>query len=354
MQDFKNGIIIRYLTEKKYRVLRHSVFVVGLLLLFFNSDMKTELSDPYKTYLHLSVWIVFVCMFYINMYLLIPRFFFKGRYEIYIILLILLVIGSLLIVMYVSNYMHVITAANLKVDKRQNMNFFNGILVSIPIILTTTTLKLFNRWIKDNKRISELKNLALTTELTSLRNQIQPHFLFNMLNNVKALIRKDPEMATEVIIKLSDFLRYQLYENDNDKTLLTVEINFITNFLKLEEIRRDHLKTTIQCEPELVKKNIFLPPHIFTAFIENAIKYSLSATEATSFIHISFMASDGQLHFECRNSKDPKLALNPNKKYSGLGLTNTKRRLELLYQDDYQLNITVQETEYSVKLTIPI
>lgn len=354
MQDFNNGIIIRYLTEKKYRVLRHSVFIVGLLFLFSNSNMKTELTNPYKTYLQLSIWVVFVCMFYINMYVLIPHFFFKGRYEIYILLLILLVTASLLIVMQVSNYMHFITKTNLQEDAQQHMNFFNGILVSIPIILTTTTLKLFNRWIIDNKRISELKNLALTTELMSLKSQIQPHFLFNMLNNVKALIRKDPAMATEVIIKLSDFLRYQLYENDNDKTFLLAEINFITNFLKLEEIRRDRLITTIQCEPELVKKNIILPPHIFTAFIENAIKYSLSANEGTSFISISFIASDGQLHFECRNSKDPYLTLNPNKKYSGLGLTNTKRRLELLYQDNFHLDITAEETEYIVKLTIPV
>lgn len=354
MQDFKNGVIIRYLTEKKYRVLRHSVFVVGLLFLFFNSNIRTELLNPYKTYLHLSVWIVFLCMFYINMYVLIPRFFFKGRYEIYLLLLILLVIASLLIVMQVSDYMHFITKTSVQVDAKQHQNFFNGILVSIPIILTTTTLKLFNRWIKDNKRISELKNLALTTELTSLRNQIQPHFLFNMLNNVKALIRKDPEMATEVILKLSDFLRYQLYENEHEKTLLTDEINFITNFLKLEEIRRDHLNTTVYCESGPIKKNIFLPPHIFTAFIENAIKYSQSTNEGTSFIHISFIASDGQLHFECRNSKDPYLTLSPYKKYGGLGLANTKRRLELLYQDNYQLDITVQETEYSVQLTIPI
>ncbi len=93
------------------------------------------------------------------------------------------------------------------------MGLIAALFICLPIILTTTTFKLFKRWLEDNKRISELKNLALTTELISLKNQIQPHFLFNMLNNVKALIRKDPIMATEVIIKLSDFLRYQLYEN---------------------------------------------------------------------------------------------------------------------------------------------
>ncbi|UIR54867.1 histidine kinase [Sphingobacterium sp. SRCM116780] len=299
------------------------------------------------------MWIVFVGMFYINMYVLLPRFFFKGKYEIYILLLILLVTSCLFVVVQMVNYIYTVQTPTIETQRYHIMNFVNGIFVCISIILTTTTLKLFNRWIQDNKRISELKNLALKTELASLKNQIQPHFLFNMLNNVKALIRKDSEMATEVIMKLSDFLRYQLYENNGDKTLLISEINFISNFLKLEEIRRDHLITTLQYDPEIAKKNIFLPPHLFTAFVENAIKHSLSATEEPTFIHISFTTTERQLSFECKNSTNPSLQF-PKSQYGGLGLTNAKRRLELLYQNEYHLDIAASDTDYIVKLTIPI
>ncbi|ULT24316.1 histidine kinase [Sphingobacterium sp. E70] len=210
----------------------------------------------------MALWTVFVAMFYINMYVLIPQYFFKGKYEIYILLLILLVTASLLVVMQIAIYIFSIHIPAIERQRTNTMGFVSGLFICIPIILTTTTFKLFKRWIEDNKRISDLKNLALTTELNALKNQIQPHFLFNMLNNVKALIRKDPSMATEVIIKLSDFLRYQLYENDTDKTLLKSEINFIFNFLKLEEIRRDNLRTSLSCAAELEKQSIFLPPHL--------------------------------------------------------------------------------------------
>lgn len=353
IEDDNNGIIIRYLTEKKFRCLRHGIFLLGLFLLFINSNMHVEFPTPYKTYFSFAIWAVFVCMFYVNMYVLIPRYFFRGKYEMYILLLVLLVSTSLMVASQIANCIHLLHAPSYKKVTPQTMSFVNGILICIPIILTTTTLKLFNRWILDNKRISELKNLAFTTELASLKNQIQPHFLFNMLNNVKALIRKNPEMATEVILKLSDFLRYQLYENDNDKTLLQSEINFISNFLKLEEIRRDHLVTRLYCEPELAKKNIFLPPHLFTAFIENAIKHSLCATENKVYIHISFTTTEQQLCFECKNSKDPNLA-DTKSKYGGLGLTNAKRRLELLYPNNYYLDIVNTDTEYLVKLNIPL
>jgi LytS/YehU family sensor histidine kinase len=160
-------------------------------------------------------------------------------------------------------------------------------------------------------------------------------------------------MATEVIMKLSDFLRYQLYENNDDKTLLKSEINFISNFLKLEEIRRDNLKTRISCPIELEKKGVFLPPHLFTAFVENAIKHSLSAGDADTFITIHFSETDQQLCFECENSKDPDNSF-VRSKYSGLGLANAKRRLDLLYRNDYELSVSTTETLYSVKLTIPL
>jgi LytS/YehU family sensor histidine kinase len=101
------------------------------------------------------------------------------------------------------------------------------------------------RWTKDNARMAELSNITLNMELNELRNQINPHFLFNMLNNVKALIRTDPEKATTVIMKLSEFLRYQLYENTEEKTSLVTELNFLSNFLNLEKIRRDNLSISI-------------------------------------------------------------------------------------------------------------
>ncbi|MCW8313934.1 sensor histidine kinase [Sphingobacterium thalpophilum] len=356
MQDLScSDVFLKFFTEHKFRTLRHVLFLIGLFLLFANANTKSHFQGEYNLYFTIFLWVVFVCMFYTNMYVLLPRFFFREKYEVYILALILLVASSLALVRGIADYIYIVHTPAIKRPESDSMGMgmVAALFIVIPIILTTTTFKLFKRWIEDNKRISDLKNLALTTELISLKNQIQPHFLFNMLNNVKALIRKDPNMATEVIIKLSDFLRYQLYENNDDRTLLKSEIGFISNFLKLEEIRRDKLSTSIVCMGALQKKSVFLPPHLFTAFVENAIKYSLSANDDPTFIDIRFAEAGGRLYFECENSQDPDQQA-AKSKYGGLGLANAKRRLDLLYKDDYQLTVSKSETRYKVKLDIPL
>jgi LytS/YehU family sensor histidine kinase len=191
-------------------------------------------------------------------------------------------------------------------------------------------------------------------ELNELRNQINPHFLFNMLNGIKALIRSDPEKATLVIMKLSEFLRYQLYENNNEKTLLRSEINFLSNFLALEKLRRDHLSVDIssQTAPRILNW-ISLPPNLFTTFLENAVKHSVDISGGESYVRVGIEIEEDKLYFSCTNSKDP--AYKPsNGKNSGLGLANIKRRLDLLYGDHYNLETSSGDKEYNVKLTIPI
>ncbi len=185
MQDFNNSVVLRYFTENKFRPLRHVFFLIGLLLLFANANSSSHFQGSYRFYFSIILWFVFVCMFYANMYVLIPKFFFKAKYELYVLALILLVTASLLVVMYIANYIYSIHIPAIKKPESDSMGLIAALFICIPIILTTTTFKLFKRWLEDNKRISELKNLALTTELISLKNQIQPHFLFNMLNNVR-------------------------------------------------------------------------------------------------------------------------------------------------------------------------
>jgi LytS/YehU family sensor histidine kinase len=235
-----------------------------------------------------------------------------------------------------------------------NIGLYAGTGVSIAIILVTTMMKLFGQWIKDKERITELNNLTLRMELNELRNQINPHFLFNMLNNVKALIRIDPEKATTVIMKLSEFLRYQLYENGEAKTSLLSELDFLSNLAELEKIRRDKLSVTMEAAiPQGRLKNIFLPPNLFTTFLENAIKYSVDMTEEQEYIRINISVNDGNLYFKCRNSKGPDI-WPADRKNSGLGLANIKRRLELLYKDDFMLKISSTDEEYFVDLIIPL
>ena len=309
----------------------------------------------YKYYRLFSVYIALMTMFYINMYILIPRFFFKGRYILYLVVLLILVMVCLALISNLLN--SYFTPERLVPHQYQTYNersYYEGTIILAPIILVTTMIKLFQRWTRDNQRIAELKNITLTMELNELRNQINPHFLFNMLNGIKALVRKDSEKATIVILKLSEFLRYQLYENNDEKILLRSEINFLTNFLDLEKLRRDNLSTDISSEttPRIIN-SIFLPPNLFTTFVENAVKHSVTISGVESYIRIKIEINEGKLYFHCVNSKDPDYRPS-SEKHSGLGLANIKRRLELLYADNYVLEITSEENKYTIKLTVPI
>lgn len=355
LQNALNNIFITYLVDDRYRLLRHGCFLTGLLVLFYSSDSVNQFSGVYKLYFLLAIWITFIAMFYINMYVLVPFFFFKSKYLLYFILLILLVSMSLSFGSYLR--INFFTHYNLHksgVNNHHIKGLLDGVIITVPFIMTTTTLKLFQRWIKDTRRISDLKNLTLTMELNELKNQINPHFLFNTLNNVKALIRKDPKKATEVIQKLSEFLRYQLYENNVEKTSLASEIQFISNFLNLEEIRRDNFSVEFVYEPNFRAFHQYLiPPNLFITFVENAVKHSCDITEDKSFIRIRFAVEQNQLHFTCINSKKKETGANDNR-YNGLGLKNIKRRLNLLYENKSTLDIQSEETTYTVNLTLPL
>ncbi|MCR8558851.1 histidine kinase [Mucilaginibacter sp. BJC16-A38] len=320
----------------------------------YSSNWFEQYDNAYKYYRFCVVYFGFIAMIYLNMYVLVPRFFFKARYFIYMLLLVLMVLSTLVLV---SHLLNSYIDANEMGRQRPNPNEigpYAGTGVSIAIILVTTMMKLFGQWIKDKERITELNNLTLRMELNELRNQINPHFLFNMLNNVKALIRIDPERASVVIMKLSEFLRYQLYENGEAKTSLQSELDFLSNLAELEKIRRDKLSITLETAiaPERLKQ-IFLPPNLFTTFLENAIKYSVDTTDEPEYIRVYISVNSGGLYFNCVNSKGPDI-WSADRKHSGLGLANIKRRLTLLYKDDFVLKISPKADEYSVTLTIPL
>lgn len=346
--------IIEFIVSDRYRVLRHLMLCLSFFMVLFFSNWLNDYSGIYKVFRLGYVMIVFLALFYLNMYLLVPYLFFKGRYITYMVVLILMVKGGIELTSFlITEYPTLFIDSENTLNTTDYTSAVEGTVIAVPIILTTTTIKLFQRWAKDNQSIAELKNLTLTMELNELRNQINPHFLFNMLNGIKALVRKDPDKATAVIMKLSEFLRYQLYENNEKHTLLGTEIKFLSNFLSLETLRRDNLETNIVYNsPETVLNRVMLPPNLFTTFVENAVKHSITVDEDKSTINIEFGIVENKLYFKCTNSKDPSYI--PSEKNSGLGLTNIKRRLALLYDDDYNLDILSTPNEYCVKLILKL
>ncbi|WP_034670917.1 sensor histidine kinase [Chryseobacterium populi] len=353
-QELKNALVIDFLVEDQYRILRHVVFLIFFFLMLFFTSFWNWYVGIYKYYVLFFVYTSLIIMVYVNTYILVPLYFFKTRYTTYFILLALMGAVGLNVIgycfdHYFSDYK---VEAMKRLDRKGGM--YEGFMMCISIILISTTVKLLQKWTRDNKKIVELSNLTLSMELNELRNQINPHFLFNMLNNVKALIRTDPEKASAVIIKLSEFLRYQLYENGEEKTLLSLEIEFLSNFLNLEKIRRENFSFEIESKTDKrILNRTFIPPNLFTTFVENAVKHSVDMSDKESSVKINIEIQNQKLYFVCRNSRDPDYPAS-DEHYSGLGLANIKRRLELLYDDTHNLEIISTEKEYTIDLIIPV
>ena len=187
--------------------------------------------------------------------------------------------------------------------------------------------------------------MNLQSELKFLKKQINPHFLFNMLNNANVLIRKNPKEASRVLFRLKDLLRYQINDSTKEKVSLNSEIQFLSDFLNLEKVRRDNFEYLIMKEGKM--EQFWLPPLLFIPFVENAVKHNPD-TENKSFVYLSFEVTDDRLIFRCQNSKP---AIAPERaEVGGLGLKNIKRRLELLFPGNHSLEIQEDEKTYTVNL----
>jgi LytS/YehU family sensor histidine kinase len=207
---------------------------------------------------------------------------------------------------------------------------------------------LFQRWIKDRLRIFELEKNTMQSELELLKNQITPHFLFNTLNNTHVLINTEPEKASDVVMALSDLLRYQLYESTRESVLLSSDIRFLKDFLDLEKIRRNHFEYAITVNGN---SNILVPPLLFIPFVENAVKHSAGCKQE-AFVKLDFAVGEKELDFACVNSKPGTPAREDAN--GGLGLVNIKRRLDLLYEGRATLRIDETSDSYKVSLNIKL
>ncbi len=227
--------------------------------------------------------------------------------------------------------------------------FVSFMLISVLMIGFDTGLVLSVKWAQSEQHRISMEKENIENQLAFLRNQISPHFFMNTLNNIHALIDINTTEAKESVIKLSRLMRHLLYDSDTELIPLKKESEFIQNYVELMRLRySDKVQINLQLPDEMPDKSI--PPLLFTSFVENAFKHGISYLEA-SFISISFAVKRGRLVFEVRNSHS-----RPQKEagISGIGLENSRKRLDLLYGNRYSLDIHDGKEEFSVKLSIPL
>jgi len=340
----RNDFFFRFLVNPEYRVFRHLLLLTILISGIYNRN--NGLAQPIDIYSKVFVCSILLFLFYINMYLLIPKFIFRDKYFAYFLWICFLFCIVVLLFNTGRHFVKQFTSP-YHLTKHHGMNIFTFFLVFVILIAASAAMKLFQRWILDSRRIYELEKATMLSELEQLKNQVNPHFLLNTLNNANVLIRKDPGKASQVLMKLSDLLRYQLYDNARRTVLLTAEIQFLEDFLNLEKIRRDNFEFTISKEGNL--SGVQIAPSLFITFAENAVKHNMDA-EAPSYVYLFFNVNHDDLYFRCVNSK-PQMHPNINQT-GGLGLANVKRRLELLYPGKHHLLISNDKDTFSVDLNI--
>lgn len=189
-------------------------------------------------------------------------------------------------------------------------------------------------------------------ELRQLREQLNPHFLFNTLNNLYGLSVLKPEKLPPLMLKLSDLLRYSIYETTHAEVPLEKELMYIKNYIDLEKIRlEDRTEITLSTEGDL--EGYRIAPMMLIVFVENCFKHASAPKNSKGYINISLRMNNGEVNMDIRNSSDPLLIRNTNENGAGgLGLTNVKKRLALIYPDKYELNINQQVDCYAVHLKI--
>ena len=279
---------------------------------------------------------------YINLYLLIPRYLFLKKYKHYASFASLLVIATALLITF-------------WLSELDQIDWFSRFIASIInvvfVLLMTIGGKFLIEYLRKMMKLKEIENKQLKAELNLLKAQVNPHFLFNTLNNLYGLITQNQnQQASDVTLKLADLMRYLLESSKTDLVNLNKEIQFIDDYLSLEKIRLSQ-KTDIKFTVSGMNKELFVAPLLFIPLVENAFKHGLNKILADSFAHFSLSVQGNELFFEAINSVEKSTE---NSEKSGTGLENLKKRLQLIYPQKHQLDIEQTSNQFKVILHIQL
>ena len=299
-------------------------------------------------------------IFLLNNYVLLPRLFWGHKKVWYFVILIAILVAVWCLHTPPHGPMHgpvppelsqsmPESAATLAPPPHFDIFLITKMVIILCVLFANFGVKLYIKSLRSEMQMLNIQNEKMQQELKSLKYQISPHFLMNTLNNIQSLIESNPETAYQTIQKLSKMMRYLLYDNNTHDVALAQEVKFMQNFIDLMKIR---YPSTVKISAEFPENvdGIDVPPLLFISFIENAFKYGVSYT-ADSMISVSLSIDGDRINFYCANfcSQDTQ----SDKNRSGIGLKNVKRRLELIYGNDFELKISKQKGLYIVEMAIP-
>lgn len=286
--------------------------------------------------------LTWVGLFYVNAFVLMPRYFNRRKYQQYV--LVMLVV--FLILSFINFISFKIFLPHLQFRIMGMIIFY--IIPTFFILLWSIAYRILVDKLREDKMKVERQTENLTTELSFLRSQVSPHFMFNVMNNMVALARKKSDLLEPSLIKLSSLLRYMLYETDEEKVSLQKEIEYLQSYIDLQKQRfADNVKINVSLED--VDGQLQVHPMLLIPFVENAFKHGTGIF--TPEIDITLRTEKNKLFFEVSNRYSEN-GDEVKDKASGIGLANVQRRLNLLYGDNQKLSIVKDNNRFKVKLEI--
>lgn len=336
------------------RWIQHASFWLVFLLLELGRfiDMEPErLPNELLFQLIHQTFIVFIV--YFNLRVLIPKFWNTGHYTKYILNIFIceiITIASLTTILY--NF------REIEIGHHVNFNPWKMIMINTfrlnIFILSSSLFHFVKEWIKlkdENLRFTEKAQEQLEAEISILKEQVNPHFLFNTLNNIYSMSLYDSAKTPEMILKLSQLISYMLYECKDEEVILEKEIQFIRNYIDLESVRvEDIAQISFNISGEDPGHKI--PPLLFIPLIENAFKHGISTEKSTSEININLDVSKHKIVLKITNPTDSSASDTENNEHGGLGIENVKKRLELLFPNRYKFNISESKNIFTTHLSL--
>ncbi len=327
----------------------HVLIWIGFYMIPFIDDTRQHIS-PHFIWIHTLLSLLLVFFFYFNTYYLFHKLFVPGRLFYY-----LLTILGCVIFMSGTNFLLASIIDKYVPSEFHHPDIFHRLLFPVfPamfIFAIGAAIKITNEWLKAEKQKKEMENEKLNSELAFLKSQVNPHFLFNILNNICSLARKKSDNTENAIIQLSRIMRYMLYDSKDEKVSLEKEIEYLQNYIDLQRLRMsDSVIISFTIEGNIDGKMV--EPMLLIPFVENAFKHGVSYLDESN-IDIHLKIDQGVLHFRVENNRIKKID-GPVQQESGIGLKNILRRLDLLYPGTHIINIEETATKYIVNLYISL
>lgn len=349
----RSGRIKDFIVMRRFRPARHALFqltlaTIAATTLFETPDCPVITSDSLLG--TLALYVVLNIVAFVNIRLLYPRFLKKNNTRQYITLSVkvTLILALAIIPLQMATDSQTVYNRDLPL-MLTSISALSSAITILIFIFGTASLIYLQRWLRNTYEISELEAQTAVFELDYLKKQINPHFLFNVLNNAGIMIYEDPTVAVRMLRELTVLLRYQLDEAGRTHTTLGEEAEFLQSYLLLEKSRRTRFCFTLESPAEY--RNLKIPVLMYIPFVENAVKYA-TERDGRKRIDVTFAVSGDELVFSCANTFDGTVTKKPTQ--GGIGIANTKRRLELLYGDNYSLLHGENHGVYYVKLAVKI